>query len=150
MTPPKPQYLYPICSWSGYDADSYNLTLDLGFELVFHTKVRIEGIDTTELRDRRGNFKAFAYLAKQIAHSWMQDRFENGSIYFKSMTYRGKYGRPLGDVVDSGGNSLSAYLLDQRVAVPYEGQNKLEVEAAHLANMDFISKMEGKDDDEQS
>ena len=140
---PTPTHIYPVVEWSGYDADSYNLTLDLGFELICHRKVRINGLDTTELRDRRPNFKAFAYLAKRVAHAWVKRAFEGGGLYFNSTNYTGKYGRSLGDLMDSEGNSLTYFLLAKHVATPYHGQNKEDIEGAHLANMDFLSNIDG-------
>ena len=41
---------FKILDFDNYDGDSINLTLDLGFDLVFHISSRVEGIDTPELR----------------------------------------------------------------------------------------------------
>lgn len=128
-------YIYKVLEWDHYDADSFNLTLDLGFNLVSHLKVRIYGIDTTELRDRRPDFKAFAYLAKRKAHDWVEMAQVRGDVFFKSENYSGKYGRPLGDLIDNEGNRLTDFLKDERLAVAYHGQNKDELEEAHRANI---------------
>ena len=131
-------YIYKILEWDGYDADSLDLTLDLGFDLQAHFKIRIFGIDTTELRDRRIEFKTCAYLAKKKAWDWLEMAQVRGDIYFSSENYLGKFGRKLGDVVDSGGNRLTDFLLRERVAVVYHGQNKRDVETEHLKNIDWL------------
>ena len=128
-------YIYRILDWSHYDADSFNLTLDLGFELVSHRKIRIAGIDTTELRDRRMDFKTLAYLAKEKAADWVEMAQVRGDVYFASLNYSGKFGRPLGDLVDCNMNRLADFLLRERLAVPYEGQAKAMVEAMHEENI---------------
>lgn len=55
---------FKILEFSNYDGDSFDLTLDLGFNLVIHRKCRLEGADTPELRDKRPDYKAAAYLAR--------------------------------------------------------------------------------------
>ena len=126
-------YIYKVLDWGGYDADSLDLTLDLGFELSAHFKVRIIGIDTTELRDRRPEFKALAYLAKEKAWDWMRMAQVRGDVYFSSENYSGKYGRKLGDMLDCDHNRLTNFLMKEKLAVPYHGQNKKDVEDEQLA-----------------
>ena len=126
---------YKIIEFRNYDGDSFDLTLDLGFNLVIHRPCRLEGADTPELRDRRPDFKAAGYLAKRRAHEWITAAMEAGGAYFLSETYTGKYGRPLGNIVDSHGAGLRAMLLTEHLAVPYHGQAKSQVEEGHLRNL---------------
>jgi len=126
-------YIYKVLDWGGYDADSLDLTLDLGFDLQAHFKVRIMGIDTTELRDRRPEFKALAYLAKTMAWSWLKMAQVRGEVYFSSENYAGKFGRKLGDMLDCESNRLTDFLIRENLAVPYHGQNKKDVEDEQVA-----------------
>ena len=132
-------FIYRIIEWSHYDADSFSVTIDLGFELVSHIKVRIAGIDTTELRERRMDFKTLAYLAKEKAQDWVEMAEVRGDVFFASLNYSGKFGRPLGDLLDSDGNRLTDFLMRERLAVPYEGQAKAMVESMHEDNIKLWS-----------
>ena len=124
-------YYYKITEFSNYDGDSFDLTLDLGFELVTHKKVRINGVDTPELRGGTDQSKALAKHAKMIAAQWVKHGLEQGGVFFASQNYKGKFGRPLGDIVSHQGMSLRIYLLQQKLAVPYHGQAKALVAKEH-------------------
>ena len=124
-------YKYKITDFSNYDGDSFDLTLDLGFELHTHKKVRIDGIDTPELRGGTSQSKQLAKHAKMVAAGWVKAGLEQGGCYFSSEGYKGKFGRPLGDIVNPKGGSLRNYLLDQRLAVPYHGQAKSAIQDEH-------------------
>ena len=43
-------YRYRIRDFENYDGDSFDLSLDLGFEIVVHKGCRLMGVDTPELR----------------------------------------------------------------------------------------------------
>ena len=130
---------FKIIEFSNYDGDSFDLTLDLGFELVYHQKCRIEGIDTPELRGGTTLTKAAARLARDVAREWVQEAMEDGGAVFFSETYRGKYGRPLGDIErTSDGASMRQHLLDNHLGVPYHGQAKSKVAGEHADNLKFL------------
>ena len=127
---------FKILDFDNYDGDTFNLTIDLGFELVFHTTTRIEGVDTPELRGGTDESKAAGRLARDEARNFVADAVANGGATFLSTTYRGKYGRPLGDVRrDRDGQLLTGFLLAEHLAVPYQGQSKAAVHAAHADNL---------------
>ena len=136
-------YVYEVAELSNYDGDSFRLDLlkrwDFGFrihvEQRFHLAVRIIGIDTPELRDKRPAWKAAAYLAKDEAWSWVR---AGAPCKFISMDKPDKYGRGLGDIENAAGDRLSNHLLELNLAVPYIGQNKSEVEKLHQANIDAL------------
>lgn len=128
--------LFKIVAFDNYDGDSFDLTLDLGFELVLHQKCRIEGIDTPEMRGGTDDSKAAAVLARDTARAFVADAMADGGAQFVSETYKGKYGRPLGDILRRrDGVSMRAELLAQRLGVPYHGQAKAEVASLHEANI---------------
>ena len=127
-------YCYKILEFDNYDGDSFDLSIDLGFDLVAHKKVRILGIDTPELRGGDVYSKALAKVAKDKAAQWVRVNMNQGGAFFWSAQYSGKYGRPLGDIFEADGNySLTEYLIAEKLAVPYEGQAKALVAEAHKA-----------------
>ena len=62
----------------------FDLTLDLGFNLITHKKTRIDGIDTPELRGGTDQSKALAKHAKMVASQWVKHAMEQGGAYFSS------------------------------------------------------------------
>ena len=131
-------YIYKITAFSNYDGDSFDLTLDLGFDLIVHKKTRIMGVDTPELRGGTVESKAAGQLAKHEATAFVSNAMIEGNAYFSSEGYTGKFGRPLGDIVDAAGNSLRKYLIDNHLGVPYEGQAKREIQSLHDVNLAIL------------
>ena len=137
-------YVYEALDITNYDGDSFRLTVrkkwDFGFKIYVTQEheiaTRIKGVDTPELRDRRPDFKAAGYLARDQARFWLSEM--NGPIRFISMDKPDKYGRALGDLIDQDGNKLSSFLLVNRYGVPYHGQNKAAVEEVHEKNIQYL------------
>ena len=125
---------FTILAFDNYDGDSFNLTLDLGFGLHLHRQCRLEGADTPELRDRRPDWKAAAYLARDQVRAWVA---QAGEAVFVSETYTGKFGRPLGDI-EIDGKSVRERLIAEHLAVPYAGQAKADIAAEHQRNIDIL------------
>ena len=44
----------------------------------------------------------------------------------------------MGDLVDADGRRVSEYLVAKRLAVPYHGQNKADIQAQHEANVQYL------------
>lgn len=136
----KGNYVYEAVDITNYDGDSFRLTVrkrwDFGFgihvEQGYSLAIRIKGVDTPELRDKRPDWKAAGYLARDRARKWLS---ETGPCWFISVAKPDKYGRGLGDLMNAESDILSAFLLAERLGVEYDGQNKVEVEAAHAANI---------------
>ena len=114
------------------DGDTIDVTLDMGFDILYQQRVRLFGIDTPESRTRDKVEKKYGLLSKYF----LKDALSNGKkITIK--TYKGdetgKFGRILGDVwID--GKSINQTMCDKGYAVAYYGQNKSLVEEAHLKN----------------
>jgi micrococcal nuclease len=107
------------------DGDTIDVTLDMGFDILYQQRVRLFGIDTPESRTRDKEEKKYGLLSKYF----LKDALSNGKkITIK--TYKGdetgKFGRILGDVWIDGKS--------KGYAVAYYGQNKSLVEEAHLKN----------------
>ena len=128
-------YRFKVLDFDNYDGDSFDLTLDLGFDLVTHRKCRIEGVDTPELRGGTDESKAAAKLARDVARLFVGEGLVKGQdVVFVSENYTGKYGRPLGDI-EVDGASLREYLIEHSFGVPYHGQAKAAVQALHDLNL---------------
>ena len=139
----KGAYVYEAVELTNYDGDSFRLTVRKRWDFGFHIHVtqeykiatRIKGVDTPELRDKRPDWKAAGYYARDMARAFVA----SGDVRFISMDKPDKYGRALGDLekVDGGGR-LSDYLLANSLGVVYEGQNKALVEKAHEKNIALL------------
>ena len=122
---------------SNYDGDSYKVILDLGFHLYQRADIRLRGVDTPELRRGTGSTeltRAAAKLARDLAAQWIESADE---VVFHSTGYKGKYGRPLGDLYLDG-DSLSESLIKANLAVEYDGGSKSELHAQHQSNAELL------------
>ena len=114
------------------DGDTIDVLLDLGFDIMYNSRVRLFGIDTPESRTSDKIEKKYGMLSKKF----LKEALAKGKkISIK--TYKGdetgKFGRILGDVfVD--GKSVNSALCKAGHAVEYCGQSKDDVEAAHMKN----------------
>ena len=95
------------------DENKRGLLLLLNRPLDFVTKrkkvaVRLLGVDTPELRDKRSDFKAAAVLARDEVNKWLNAE----KVIFLSLDKPDKYGRALGDFQRADGSRLSGFLLE--------------------------------------
>jgi len=103
-----------------YDGDTFRANIE-GFPAVIgeHMSIRINGIDTPELRGKCEKEKQLARLAKQFTVERLRAA---NSVVLKNIK-RGKYFRLIADVyVD--GVSLGEQLIKQGHAVKYIGKAK--------------------------
>ena len=121
------------------DGDTVDVTLDLGFDILYKSRVRLYGIDTPESRTRNLDEKARGKLAK----SFLEDAINNGKkvvIQTKLKDSRGKFGRVLGDIVVDGIN-INQSMVDNFHAAAYFGQSKEAIEAVHQSNRTKLIEM---------
>lgn len=123
------------------DGDTVDVDIDLGFGIVLSDeRVRIAGIDTPESRTRDKEEKKFGLAAKaRVKQLLGKTCVLKTQINKDGEDMKGKFGRILGDfnVYDSDTDSwklLTSILISEGHAVPYHGQNKDDVQKAHLAN----------------
>ena len=120
------------------DGDTVDVDIDLGFGVwLKKERIRMFGIDTPESRTRDLEEKHYGKLATKF----IEDRFPVGKT-FTLRTYKddkGKFGRILGELVDSMGNSVNDTMIAQSYAVPYKGQSKEDIQEAHKANYRRLS-----------
>ena len=112
------------------DGDTVDVVIDLGFDIHYSSRVRLYGIDTPESRTRNKDEKVRGIMSKE----YLIDALSKGQVVIK--TYRdkkGKFGRVLGEMyVDD--SSINLRMVDEYLAVKYEGQNKADIEKEHILN----------------
>ena len=118
------------------DGDTIDVILDLGFDILYRSRVRLYGIDTPESRTRNKDEKvrgkmASAYLKKAI------DSGKKVVIETKLKDSKGKFGRVLGNVMVDGIN-INQLMIVNYLAVAYFGQSKDDIEAEHLVNREKL------------
>lgn len=94
------------------DGDSLRIVVDTGFDHTASVHIRLLGVDCPERNDPEG-----WRLAREFAGNWLA---EAGKITLECFG-REKYGRWLGRVRNSLGESLSDALIESHVGVHYTG-----------------------------
>ncbi len=118
------------------DGDTIDVVLDLGFDILYKSRVRLYGIDTPESRTRDKDEKARG----KMAGAFLEEAIEDGEkvvIQTKLKDSRGKFGRILGDVIVDDIN-INQLMVKCHLAVAYHGQSKNDVEAEHMRNRDVL------------
>ena len=114
------------------DGDTIDVMLDLGFDIMYKSRVRLFGIDTPESRTRDKVEKKYGLMSKKF----LQDELKNAKkISIK--TYKGeetgKFGRILGEIFVDGIN-INELMCKKGHAVEYHGQSKDLIEDLHIRN----------------
>ena len=128
------------------DGDTVDVDIDLGFGMWMHKdRVRMMGIDTPESRTRGKVEKKFGLASKQFVKDMMpvgSKQVLKTQIDRSGEDKKGKFGRILGDFLIDG-KKLTETMIKEGYGVVYTGQNKDQVEKAHLNNRKKLIK-EGK------
>tara|TARA_R100000963_G_C4531058_1_gene32390 strand:+ start:15 stop:374 length:360 start_codon:yes stop_codon:yes gene_type:complete len=103
------------------DGDTFDCTVDLGFNISHKIRVRMYGINTPESRTRDLDEKAKGLASKKYFTEVVTKWIEEGELFVKTKE-KGKYGRYLG-VVYSPAHSISIndLLIEEGYAVAYYG-----------------------------
>ena len=134
------------------DGDTVDVDIDLGFGVWMHKeRVRIMGIDTPESRTRDKVEKKFGLASKARLKELMpigSMQILKTQIDKSGEDKKGKFGRILGDFIILDDDTLTTtmvttIMINEGYAVAYHGQNKDEVEQAHLNNRERLIE-EGK------
>ena len=105
------------------DGDTVDVTLDLGFNIMYNIRIRLLGIDTPESRTRDLEEKKRGLAAKDR----VKELCPVGSSVILKTTKdgRGKFGRILGEIFVSGVvQSINQLLVEEGHAVEYDGGKK--------------------------
>lgn len=118
------------------DGDTVDVDIDLGFGIVLtDERVRIMGIDTPESRTSNKVEKVFGLASKERLKELLgKEAILKTEINKDGEDMKGKFGRVLGDFLTPNGERVTEILIREGHAVPYHGQNKADVQMAHMAN----------------
>ena len=103
------------------DGDTVDITLDLGFDILYNNRIRLLGIDTPESRTRDLEEKKLGLAAKER----VRELCPVGSTVTVKTTKdgRGKFGRILGEIY-VGDVNVNKLLIEEGHAVEYFGGKK--------------------------
>lgn len=108
------------------DGDTIDVLIDLGFDILFASRVRLAGIDTPESRTKDLAEKALGLEAKEYLKKQLKDA-KSVIIKTEKMDSSEKYGRILGWVyVDGNTVSLNDTMIEDGYAWSYLGDTKVK------------------------
>ena len=108
------------------DGDTIDVLIDLGFDILFQSRVRLAGIDTPESRTKDLTEKALGLEAKEYLKKQLKDA-KSVVIKTEKMDSSEKYGRILGWVyVDGSTVSINDKMINDGYAWGYLGETKVK------------------------
>jgi micrococcal nuclease len=108
------------------DGDTIDVLIDLGFDILFASRVRLAGIDTPESRTKDLKEKALGLEAKEYLKKALKDA-KSVVIKTEKMDSSEKYGRILGWIyVDENTVSLNDMMINDGYAWGYLGDTKVK------------------------
>jgi micrococcal nuclease len=108
------------------DGDTIDVIIDLGFDILFSSRVRLAGIDTPESRTTDKAEKALGLEAKEYLKKQLKDA-KSVVIRTEKMDSSEKYGRILGWVyVNGDSESLNNKMINDGYAWGYLGDTKIK------------------------
>ena len=108
------------------DGDTIDVLIDLGFDILFASRVRLAGIDTPESRTKDLAEKALGLEAKEYLKKHLKDA-KSVVIKTEKMDSSEKYGRILGWVYINGDTeSLNDKMINDGYAWGYLGDTKVK------------------------
>ena len=108
------------------DGDTIDVIIDLGFDIMFASRVRLAGIDTPESRTTDKKEKALGLESKKYLADRLKDA-KNIIIKTEKMDSSEKYGRILGWLYVAGeGNSINHEMIEKGYAWGYLGDTKVK------------------------
>jgi len=118
------------------DGDTIDVIIDLGFDIMYKSRVRLFGIDTPESRTRDLVEKKYGLMSKDF----LKDKLKNAEkIVIKTHKGEetGKFGRILGEIFCDNVN-VNQQMCDVGHAVAYYGQSKDDIQEEHLKNRKIL------------
>ena len=108
------------------DGDTIDVVIDLGFDILFASRVRLAGIDTPESRTTDKAEKALGLEAKEYLKKQLKDA-KSVVIRTEKMDSSEKYGRILGWVYVNGeSESVNNKMINDGYAWGYLGETKIK------------------------
>ena len=123
------------------DGDTVDVDIDLGFGVwMKKERVRLYGIDTPESRTSDKEEKVYGLAAKEFLKNMCDDEWM--ILECNEYDSKGKFGRILGSLrrtTNYADQTVNDYLVEKYHAVPYYGQSKDDIAAAHLKNRELVN-----------
>ena len=108
------------------DGDTIDVLIDLGFDILFASRVRLAGIDTPESRTSDKAEKVLGLEAKEYLKKQLKDA-KSVVIRTEKMDSSEKYGRILGWVyIDGESESINNKMINDGYAWGYLGETKIK------------------------
>ena len=108
------------------DGDTIDVVIDLGFDILFASRVRLAGIDTPESRTTDKAEKILGLEAKEYLKKQLKDA-KSVVIRTEKMNSSEKYGRILGWVYVNGeSESINNKMINDGYAWGYLGETKVK------------------------
>ena len=108
------------------DGDTIDVLIDLGFDILFQSRVRLAGIDTPESRTKDLKEKTLGLESKEYLKKHLKDA-KSVVIKTEKMDSSEKYGRILGWVYINGDTeSLKDKMINDGYAWGYMGDTKVK------------------------
>ena len=108
------------------DGDTIDVLIDLGFDILFASRVRLAGIDTPESRTSDKAEKVLGLEAKEYLKKQLKDA-KSVVIRTEKMDSSEKYGRILGWIyVDGESESINNKMINDGYAWGYLGETKVK------------------------
>ena len=108
------------------DGDTIDVLIDLGFDILFASRVRLAGIDTPESRTKDLKEKALGLEAKEYLKKALKDA-KSVVIKTEKMDSSEKYGRILGWIyINDETVSLNDMMINDGYAWGYLGDTKVK------------------------
>jgi micrococcal nuclease len=108
------------------DGDTIDVLIDLGFDILFQSRVRLAGIDTPESRTKDLKEKALGLESKEYLKKALKDA-KSVVIKTEKIDSSEKYGRILGWVYINGDTvSLNDMMINDGYAWGYLGDTKVK------------------------
>jgi micrococcal nuclease len=108
------------------DGDTIDVLIDLGFDILFQSRVRLAGIDTPESRTKDLAEKTLGLESKEYLKKYLKDA-KSVVIKTEKMDSSEKYGRILGWVYVNGDTeSINDKMINDGYAWGYMGDTKVK------------------------
>ena len=117
-----PRYHYRCRLRTPIDGDTVELDVDLGFYVQITTRVRLDGIDTPELKGKTPEERQMAQDALWLVSQWCRERSDRILLHTVK-DKRDKFGRLLATLIDQEtGETLQQELIAAKLARAYDGK----------------------------
>jgi micrococcal nuclease len=108
------------------DGDTIDVVIDLGFDIMFASRVRLAGIDTPESRTKDKEEKALGLESKEYLKKHLKDA-KSVVIKTEKINSSEKFGRILGWIYVNGDTvSLNDMMINDGYAWGYMGETKVK------------------------